>query len=111
MEDNSNDKLQIIVSLEGGLVADVQLFRCQKAAKRFWDASIQEAKRRADYEKLSPAEQKEFDQDPFGFDYGGGKDLVWEEAAVRQQPLNPQPPKRTIRAWVKNLIAEYGTIW
>ncbi len=83
MEDNSNGKLQIIVSLEGGLVADVQVFRSQQSAQGFWDASIQEAKRRTDYEKLSSEEQKEFDQDPFGFAYGGEKDLLWEEATVK----------------------------
>ena len=55
---------------------------CLKSAERFWDVSIQEAKHRAGYEKLSPAEQKEFDQDPFGFAFSGEKDLVWEEAVV-----------------------------
>ena len=84
MEENRNGKLQIIVWLEGGLVASVQVFRSQKSAQRFWDASIQEAKRRAGYEELSPAEQKEFDQDPFGFAYGGEKDLVWEEATLKE---------------------------
>jgi hypothetical protein len=79
MEDG---KLQIMVSLEGGLVASIQVFKSQKGAQRFWDASIDEAKRRADYEALSPEEQKEFDQDPFGFAYGGEKDLVWEEAVA-----------------------------
>lgn len=83
MEENRNGKLQIIVSLEGGLVADVQVFRSQQSAQRFWDASIDEAKRWAGYEKLSPDEQREFDQDPFGYAYGGERDLVWEEAAVR----------------------------
>ncbi len=83
MEENRNGKLQIIVWLEDGLVASVQVFRSQKSADRFWDASIQEAKRRAGYEKLSPAEQKEFDQDPFGFAFSGEKDLVWEEATAK----------------------------
>ncbi len=83
MEENRNGKLQIIVSVEGGLVAGVQVFRSQQSAQTFWDASIQEAKRRTDYEKLSSEEQREFDQDPFGFAYGGEKDLVWEEATVK----------------------------
>ncbi len=83
MEEDKDGKLQILVSLEGGLVVSVQVFRSQKSAERFWDASIQEAKRRAGYEKLSPAEQKEFDQDPFGFAYSGEKDLVWEEATAK----------------------------
>ena len=84
MEETRNGKLQIIVSLEGGLVANVQVFRSQQSSQRFWDASIQEAKRRAGYEKLSPVEQKEFDQDPFGFAYGGEKDFVWEEATLKE---------------------------
>ncbi|MFQ5853525.1 MAG: hypothetical protein ACE5JU_23450 [Candidatus Binatia bacterium] len=83
MEENKDGTLQIMVSLEGGLVADVQVFRSQQSAQTFWDASIQEAKRRTDYEKLSPDEQREFDQDPFGFAYGGEKDLLWEEATVK----------------------------
>ncbi|MFQ5853018.1 MAG: hypothetical protein ACE5JU_20855 [Candidatus Binatia bacterium] len=78
-----NGKLQIMVSLEGGLVASVQVFKSQKDAQKFWDASIEEAKRRTDYEKLSSDEQTEFDQDPFGFAYNGDKDLVWEEAVVK----------------------------
>ncbi|MFQ5853475.1 MAG: hypothetical protein ACE5JU_23190 [Candidatus Binatia bacterium] len=83
MDERADGRLQVMVSLEGGLVADVQVFRTQQSARRFWDASIQEAKRRAGYETLPPAERKEFDQDPFGYVYGGEKDLVWEETAVR----------------------------
>lgn len=83
MEENRNGKLQIVVSLGGGVVTEVQIFRSEESAQKFWDASIEEAKKHVEYEKLSAEEQKEFDRDPFGFAYGGDKDLVWEEAAAR----------------------------
>jgi len=35
MEEDKDGKLQILVSLEGGLVASVQIFRSQKSAERF----------------------------------------------------------------------------
>lgn len=83
MEENRNGKLQIMVSLGGGLVTDVQIFRSKENAQKFWDASIEEAKRAVGYENLSPEQQKEFDQDPFGFAYGGDIDLIWEESSVK----------------------------
>jgi hypothetical protein len=83
MEENRNGKLQIMVSLGGGVVTEVQIFRSEESAQKFWDDSIEEAKKQVEYEKLSAEEQKEFDQDPFGFAYGGDKDLVWEESSVK----------------------------
>ncbi len=35
MEEDKDGKLQILVSLEGGLVASVQVFRSQNSAERF----------------------------------------------------------------------------
>jgi len=75
--------VQAIVSLEGGLVTDVQVFRSKQSAQTFWDESIEKAKRRVKYDTLSPEEQGEFDQDPFGFAYDGDRELIWEEATIK----------------------------
>lgn len=83
METTKNKTVQVMVSLGGGLVTDVQIFRSQESAQSFWDQSIEEAKKHAGYEKLSAEEQKGFDEDPFEFTYGGDLDLVWEEATVK----------------------------
>jgi len=83
MEKNENRTVQVMVTLGGGLVRDVEVFQSETSAQQFWDASIEEAKKHVDYEKLPPEEQKEFDQDPFGFAYGGDLDLIWEKTTVR----------------------------
>ncbi len=84
MEKTENKTVQVLISLGGGLLTNVQVFWSERHAQRYWNSSIHEAKRQVDYERLSLEDQKEFDQDPFGFAYGGEKELIWEEAAVRQ---------------------------
>lgn len=78
-----NQTVQAIVSLGGGLVTDVQVFRSKQSAHTFWDESIEKAKKHVKYDTLSPEEQGEFDQDPFGFAYDGDIDLIWEETTLK----------------------------
>lgn len=81
MEENKT--VQVIVSVKNGLVDDVQVFGSEQIAQQMWDASIDEAKKSVKYENLLPKEQKEFDQDPFGFAYDGDIDLIWEETTLK----------------------------
>lgn len=81
MEENKT--VQVIVSLKNALVDDVQVFGSEQTAQQMWDASIDEAKKSVNYDNLSPEEQSEFDQDPFGFAYGGDIDLIWEETTLK----------------------------
>jgi hypothetical protein len=83
MEKTQNTTVQVMVTLEGGLVRDLQVFQSKTGAQQFWDASINEAKKHVEYQKLSLEEQQDFDMDPFGFAYDGDIELVWEEATVR----------------------------
>lgn len=78
-----NKIVQVMVSPKTGLVDDVQVFGSEQTAQQMWDASIDEAKKQVNYDNLSREEQKEFDQDPFGFAYGGDIDLIWEETILK----------------------------
>ena len=78
-----NKTVQVVVSLAGGLVMDVQAFRSKQCAQTFWDASIEKAKKRVKYDSLSPEEQQDFDMDPFGFAYDGDLELFWETATLK----------------------------
>ena len=83
MGKSENRPVQVIISQGGGLVTDVQVFQSETSAQQFWDASIEEAKKHVEYEKLPPEHRQEFDQDPFGYAYGEDLDLIWEKATVR----------------------------
>jgi len=83
MEKKGNETVQVMISLEGGLVKDVQAFRSEQSAQEMWDKSIEEAKKSVKYENLSPLDQGAFDQDPFGFAYGGDMELIWEERTLK----------------------------
>lgn len=83
MEKTDNKTVHVMVNLGGGLVTDVQVFRSKTGAQQFWDASIEEAKKHVEYQKLSPEEQQDFDMDPFGFAYDGDLEVVWETATLK----------------------------
>lgn len=72
-----------MVSLKNGLVDDVQVFQSKTGAQQFWDASIKEAKKHVEYQKLSPEEQQDFDMDPFGFAYDGDLEVFWDTATLK----------------------------
>lgn len=84
MEITEQTTVQVMVTLEGGLVRDLQVFKSEASAQRFWDSSIKEAKKHVKYQKLSQEEQEDFDMDPFGFAYDGAMELVWEQATIRE---------------------------
>lgn len=78
-----NRTVQVVVSLGGGLVTDVQAFHSKQSAHAFWDKSVEEAKKHIQYDTLSPDEQEAFDQDPFGFAYDGDIEITWQEATLK----------------------------